>query len=205
MIGVLLAQGIYVDSITCTSASLVDEARDRIPGMLRDDWNLWCYHTQGKSKKFDFFNRYSALRTVCRFIPPRPLEITPYGNEQNQLEAFRSTLVLGDAEQQGKKLFYISDSLGVFATIFDYLGFLDKDLPAVVIDDNTCPILSTARNVERIINGVPRFFITQSGYMGRGPHALQVGDIITILLGGEVPFVVRKVGERYILIGECCK
>ena len=40
--------------------------------------------------------------------------------------------------------------------------------------------------------------------MGRVPHGSAVGDIICILLGGNVPFVIRECSEgRFRLIGEC--
>lgn len=53
-----------------------------------------------------------------------------------------------------------------------------------------------------------RFFVTGLGYIGRGPAALQAGDIIAVLLGGKVPFVLRGIngdGSCYVLIGECCE
>ena len=37
-----------------------------------------------------------------------------------------------------------------------------------------------------------RFFITGEGFMGTGPLATQPGDRITILFGGDVPFLLRK-------------
>ncbi|XTI89273.1 HET-domain-containing protein [Cenococcum geophilum] len=202
--GVLLAEGVYFDRIKSTSPSLVDVSKDAIPGMLRDEWNLWCYHTRGKTEKFDFITRHMALRTLWRFVGPHPLEKAPYGNEENQLEAFRGTLVLGDAEQEGQKLFRYDRVFGdrIFATFIDHLSFLDKDLP-LGLKSEIDSLLSSMRKLDRVTNGVPRFFITESGYMGRGPHALRVDDVIVVLLGGEVPFVLRPIGNGYILIGEC--
>ncbi|KAK0646909.1 heterokaryon incompatibility protein-domain-containing protein [Cercophora newfieldiana] len=36
-----------------------------------------------------------------------------------------------------------------------------------------------------------RFFVTESGYIGRGPQRLRTGDIVVVLLGGKVPFILR--------------
>lgn len=36
-----------------------------------------------------------------------------------------------------------------------------------------------------------RFFTTGSGYMGLGPAGMQAGDLVAVLLGSEVPFVLR--------------
>ncbi|KAK8041283.1 heterokaryon incompatibility protein-domain-containing protein [Apiospora phragmitis] len=50
-----------------------------------------------------------------------------------------------------------------------------------------------------------RFFVTEQGHMGIGPPTLKTGDEVCVLLGGEVPFVLRPVGERgtFKLVGQC--
>ncbi|KAI0913655.1 heterokaryon incompatibility protein-domain-containing protein [Ustulina deusta] len=48
-----------------------------------------------------------------------------------------------------------------------------------------------------------RFFITQDGRMGIGPEFMKENDDIVILFGAKVPFLVRRLGSRYSLIGEC--
>jgi hypothetical protein len=51
-----------------------------------------------------------------------------------------------------------------------------------------------------------RFIITQRGFMGLGPVATESGDIICVVFGGEVPFVLRPVREgSFYLVGEACK
>ncbi|KAK8139375.1 hypothetical protein PG984_002755 [Apiospora sp. TS-2023a] len=48
-----------------------------------------------------------------------------------------------------------------------------------------------------------RFFVTDKGRIGIGPEAMAEGDRVVILLGSRVPFLVREVGPRYRLVGEC--
>ncbi|KAI1387504.1 heterokaryon incompatibility protein-domain-containing protein [Hypoxylon trugodes] len=49
-----------------------------------------------------------------------------------------------------------------------------------------------------------RFFITTENLMGIGPETMEKDDIIVILFGGKVPYVVRELGENeYSFIGEC--
>ena len=49
-----------------------------------------------------------------------------------------------------------------------------------------------------------RFFICGNTRMGRCPNKAQVGDLICILFGAQVPFVLRKrVSGVYIVVGEC--
>ena len=59
-----------------------------------------------------------------------------------------------------------------------------------------------------------RFYITSKGYMGIGPLEMSVGDQVHILIGGNVPFLLRHQDNktvidnsskvcRYKLIGDC--
>jgi hypothetical protein len=48
-----------------------------------------------------------------------------------------------------------------------------------------------------------RFFVTKTGYMGIGPDAMHEGDMIAILFGGKVPYLVRAVNSGYRFVGEC--
>ena len=45
-------------------------------------------------------------------------------------------------------------------------------------------------------------FSTERGYIGLGPPHCRPGDLVCILFGGEVPFVLRPVGGRYQLVGD---
>jgi hypothetical protein len=47
------------------------------------------------------------------------------------------------------------------------------------------------------------FFISKSGYMGMGPRLLEKGDVICVMLGCNVPLLLRNCGDHYILVGEC--
>jgi hypothetical protein len=46
------------------------------------------------------------------------------------------------------------------------------------------------------------FFATDNGYMGLGPNALEVGDVVCVLFGGNVPFILRPKNGVYQLVGE---
>lgn len=47
-----------------------------------------------------------------------------------------------------------------------------------------------------------RFFITRRGYMGLAPAASQKGDLVSVLLGGNIPFILRNNGQNHRLIGQ---
>ena len=47
------------------------------------------------------------------------------------------------------------------------------------------------------------FCITEDGYMGLVPNGGRLGDRVGIILGCDVPFVLRQVGNEWKLVGEC--
>ncbi|KAH3954369.1 hypothetical protein HBI56_046650 [Parastagonospora nodorum] len=48
-----------------------------------------------------------------------------------------------------------------------------------------------------------RFFVTKNGLMGVGPDGMNEGDVIGILFGGRVPYVLRPVDDGFRFVGEC--
>ena len=47
-----------------------------------------------------------------------------------------------------------------------------------------------------------KFFRTKKGFIGLGPRSMRQGDLVCILHGGRVPFILRKEGSHYRLVGE---
>lgn len=45
-------------------------------------------------------------------------------------------------------------------------------------------------------------FTTANGYIGLAPHGTREGDLVFVILGGEVPFVLRPYDDGYEFIGE---
>ncbi|KAF7592422.1 hypothetical protein BBP40_000270 [Aspergillus hancockii] len=48
-----------------------------------------------------------------------------------------------------------------------------------------------------------RLFITDAGMLGLGPAAMEPGDRLCILFGASTPFILRRHGQSWQLIGEC--
>ncbi|KAE9373140.1 HET-domain-containing protein [Stipitochalara longipes BDJ] len=46
------------------------------------------------------------------------------------------------------------------------------------------------------------FVITKRGYVGTGPHRIERGDLVCVLLGCPVPLIIRKQGSNFIVVGE---
>ncbi|MCJ1238061.1 hypothetical protein MMC14_006049 [Varicellaria rhodocarpa] len=64
----------------------------------------------------------------------------------------------------------------------------------VLAKEFTLDILHTAQNRQ--------FCASEKNYMGWAPPDAQVGDLICVLLGGRVPFLLRPHGNMFRLIGE---
>jgi hypothetical protein len=47
-----------------------------------------------------------------------------------------------------------------------------------------------------------KFFYLDNGYVGVGPDALIYGDACCVLFGAKVPFIIRRCGSYYRLVGE---
>jgi hypothetical protein len=48
-----------------------------------------------------------------------------------------------------------------------------------------------------------QFFITKNHRIGLAPLHAQKGDVVCLLLGGEVPLLLREAGDEYEFVGEC--
>jgi len=47
------------------------------------------------------------------------------------------------------------------------------------------------------------FFTTSKGFLGLGPRSMHVGDVVVVLFGGRVPYVLRPTDEYFRFVGEC--
>ena len=48
-----------------------------------------------------------------------------------------------------------------------------------------------------------RCFHTERGYIGFGPLAIEIGDLICVLEGHKAPVILRRQGSHYIFVGDC--
>jgi hypothetical protein len=48
-----------------------------------------------------------------------------------------------------------------------------------------------------------QLLVTNRGYIGLAPQGTVPGDVVAVLLGCEAPVVLRRVGDQYVVIGEC--
>jgi len=63
------------------------------------------------------------------------------------------------------------------------------------------PTVTFSKKLETTLDR--RLFKTTKGYIGIGPRSLQKGDAVTLFKGGMVPLVIRSLGDKWELIGDC--
>lgn len=47
-----------------------------------------------------------------------------------------------------------------------------------------------------------RFFVSEDGYFGLAPPDARKGDQVAVLYGSEIPFILRKIGSTFQIVGE---
>jgi len=58
------------------------------------------------------------------------------------------------------------------------------------------------RNAASTVTFHRSIFTTNTGHIGLGPSVLQPQDIICVLYGGKVPYILRPAGDHYLFVGE---
>jgi hypothetical protein len=86
-------------------------------------------------------------------------------------------------------------------------GFLMRACRLVVSASSDPEYATATRAMASMLLCVPNrlLFTTSNGYMGLGPKMAQVGDLVYVLLGGELPYVLRRQEDTdtFQFIGEC--
>ncbi|KAH8777525.1 hypothetical protein F5883DRAFT_696048 [Diaporthe sp. PMI_573] len=82
--------------------------------------------------------------------------------------------------------------------VCDTLGPKDRSIRRVTEDDGEILKNGLAQHGYAPGSGIyptTTFFITHRGYIGVGPEDTQVGDVLYVLFGGHVPFLLREIPE----------
>ena len=71
---------------------------------------------------------------------------------------------------------------------------------SLVVSEKANPLLQQA--ALGYVAPYRKFFTTKKGTIGLGPRSMRPGDLVCILSGGRVPFIVRAEGSYFRLVGE---
>jgi len=83
-------------------------------------------------------------------------------------------------------------------------GILNPGIDSLSIDFEGLPPPSAHSYRSVAIRALKRrrLFYSKKGYFGLGPAVMQPGDIVCVLFGAQVPFILRRKDSRYQLVGE---
>ncbi|KAK4079051.1 hypothetical protein Trihar35433_156 [Trichoderma harzianum] len=184
----LRIHGVYVDTIEACSPPLKNKDFHGKSSMIEFLWNHIC---QKKTFNLDekyrngqeraFFAFMQTLSNGCVQIAGR--EGVPY----NEISASRWL------EQAAM---YLMGTLGDTSTVSPEIQELAAEAKRK----------HQKEEWSRSANGASKnriFARTESGYYVLGPAVMEKGDVICVLFGGKLPFCLRPVGKRYLLVGEC--
>jgi hypothetical protein len=164
-----------------------DQERINITGFRVDTVKsgiLQYFELTGKTDDCEELERIQALLRVLEHY--------------HSLEALACTFV---SAQRGKAL----EDIHVTALLSDYNVFMQWE-PASSDAAQIPPDAAAARFLHRLLHDRigHALFLTHSGMLGLGPEGMRVDDVVVVLHGASVPFVLRPAKDGlWRLIGEC--
>ncbi|KAI1461666.1 heterokaryon incompatibility protein-domain-containing protein [Annulohypoxylon moriforme] len=224
---ILRASGYPLDSVVSITDPLVDavsplRAQDELiewhypPHQAEIDFvaSAWSLTTSYYNREVSGDNRSTVANATAQ-DSINQLCLPTYVTEKGVFEAFVSTLSVqtngGSPDERGEEVEDMVDSAE--AWFQQNVGWSSHPASWVTkiwhtVRDKWYPgagMLFQAALLRSCVGR--RFFITKRGFIGIGPACMRSGDLVAVILGVPVPFIVRKTGdqdsENYILLGEC--
>jgi hypothetical protein len=99
--------------------------------------------------------------------------------------------------------FPISD---VDEQLADFAAYIRTDLPRYASLVSECNENGDQRRFKQAAASAcdgRRLFVTTSGHLGIGPAVMKNGDLVCVLFGANVPYILRPNEDHFFLIGEC--
>jgi len=124
---------------------------------------------------------------------------TSYGVEQRRSTFLRTVIANVDFSGDRPSDQLLHDLLDRWD---QHSGIEDTDtMPSFPMED--CNSNFTNRFLEVVFRRI--LFVTAGGRIGVGPDALRPEDLVVVIFGASVPFILRKQGGHHTLVGEACK
>jgi hypothetical protein len=139
----------------------------------------------------------------CHELAGRPLEAVPADLERTR--AFSRTMVCGMASMRDALTLEAIDAFPhLMRTLAAAAGRSNFGAAGPEHHPDLLPSTVTLESPLQAFGAVRRFCVTDAGRLAQIPFDAKIGDHLWVLVGAEVPFVVRPTGRgRYSLIGEC--
>ncbi|OAK99899.1 HET-domain-containing protein [Phaeosphaeriaceae sp. SRC1lsM3a] len=158
-----------------------------------DSYNLEDPLTPGEQHPF--------VTTVRSFAE---IDIYPDVNGQEHLRKLARTLTA--AEVESTPVMHPSDTkaqedfYNSFLDLLEWLTHLSSGHPedAGTLDPTASEIRASAYYTCKL----RRMFVMKNKSYGLGPQCMRAGDIVVVLYGGNTPYVLRPIGDKYLFLGQ---
>ena len=163
---------------------------------------------------------YLEWKSIVAQLLPRP-DSDPYSGFMPEDRHYVRTSLLGICEDRSWIYFLsIGEDEGRQLRYSEDNKLLDDDAPALddiqnirmarslLLPDDLKVVTSKYLPVHTYLRkyGVGRrLCVSAKGVIGLVPQDTQIGDSIVVFHGGNFPYIIRKCGEQYVLVGEACK
>ncbi|KAI1819635.1 heterokaryon incompatibility protein-domain-containing protein [Xylaria intraflava] len=196
---VLGCRGRVIDTVKTTSRSIIEALLDEVPELRHPSTSM----LRDPSEKGSYKRQSRWLKTCYQIAFGQPFGSEPATIPNEELmSAFARTMLCG-MESSHSRL-----SAKLIAAFPHYMQWAIERAQDEQDESEKHPMLlpgysANMDTIIRVISSALKFSVTEHGRFGHLPPNTQPGDRICVLVGGEVPFVIRPTGrETYALIGE---
>lgn len=203
----LKARGLLCDSVLAV----------RRLGVDHESWFLFCEDfVSNRGAHSQYVSGIPVLQALARmmFLDLNPITAKAVDHSISAQDMLR-LCILGIIVMGGSPAERIIERFGLES----HLGLVERFLgsgelashvldpasvPKDLVDTSTLraylPKLTSDR-LSLVMNYVA--FWTPDGYLGWGPPGMEDGDVVSVIIGCDVPVVLRRVDDHYIHIGPC--
>jgi hypothetical protein len=175
----LSLRGVRVDVV-----QRVVEFRNVVIGAAKAPWDAWAEHSLRSPRYPATESRQDAFVRTCMRLSTA---------HRQRGEGWPT----GGRAMLQRRLFEMEMGWADFSTVY-----IDA---AQAVQDDPGEAMEYSDRLQQSLRGQV-FLICADGHIGLGPATARSGDLVCILNGGDVPFLLRAaVGVRYYLMGEVCK
>lgn len=140
-------------------------------------------------------DRNVAMEWVWDAIPSKPCR---YTGKFGSRDAFTLTMVCGRYKSTGEAEDDVVRHHRQAAAYADYI----KSFFAGGSGDDRLRLNARVFELDHAVSAKERrFAVTEGGFYGLGPQLMQEGDVVAVMPGLNVPFVLRPTGDKYKLVG----
>ncbi|OAX82345.1 hypothetical protein ACJ72_03304 [Emergomyces africanus] len=202
----LQLRGFHVDRVKSVSQVLEYSLTGAFP--FQDLWDQMFSFPINQAQMPLYYDKTPLVMAFCATLLAAPL-----GASVADLE-----LLMGDTKGLTKERFmrqgeadaaaYLLSKILTADNISITYGPEEQSLLDHLCSLATMDVSGGGANADRFEHGVRcvcfhrRFYVTEKGFLGIGPRVTRPGDEVCVLFGGRVPFILRRMPDHHLLIGD---